>query len=338
MKILAIETSCDETGAAIVEKAGSGVRILAEVKATSAGLHNKYGGIVPEVAAREQVKVMIPVIVEAMEKAEVDKDEIGAIAVAHGPGLMGSLLIGVETAKALAWGWEKKLIGVNHMAAHVLANWIVDEPLTEVPKLPAVGLVVSGGHTDLIYMKDEKNWEWIGGTRDDAAGQCLDKCARALGLPYPGGPAIEAAAEKAVGKVEEKLPRPMLQEAGVEMSFSGLKTALVKIVENKKVSEDKVNLWARELNEAMVEILVKKTTTAAREKRVKTIVLAGGVAANRMLREKLTKQAEVEGIRLWMPKMAYCTDNAAMIGAAAVIRPETIEIDKLQADPGLMVV
>lgn len=336
MKILAIESSCDETGASIAEPCGRGVKILADVKASSAEIHNKYGGIVPEVAAREQVKVMVPVIKEAVEKAGVNKDLIEAVAVSSGPGLMGSLLMGVETAKSLAWAWEKDLISVNHMAAHMLANWIVEDEGDEVPELPAVGLVVSGGHTDLIEMKAINKWKWIGGTRDDAAGECLDKAARALGLGYPGGPAIQRAAEEATGKWKNKLPRPMMNEDNLEMSFSGLKTAVVREVEEAgELNEEETRQLAKEVNEAVVDILVDKTMKAVNKTGVGNVIVAGGVAASKLLRERMEQECETRGVILNFPEMKYCTDNGAMIGAAGIMRGEMVDIEKLEANPGL---
>ena len=214
---MAIESTCDETAAAVVENFGDGVRVIKNIVASSMEMHQKYGGIVPEVAAREQIRSIIPVIIEALVDTEVD-----AVAVSYGPGLMGSLLIGVETAKVLAWSWKKPLLRVNHMTAHVLANWIGEN---NVPELPAVGLVVSGGHTDLILLESLTKWTWIGGTRDDAAGEVYDKAARILGLPYPGGPEMDKAASKITeeewnkNKNVFKLPRPLIHDPRLDMSF-----------------------------------------------------------------------------------------------------------------------
>lgn len=329
--ILAIESTCDETGAAIVKKDGQGVKVVSAVKASSEKLQRKYGGVVPEVAAREQVKVILPVVEEAMNKAGVEKEELEAVAVSYGPGLMGSLLIGVETAKTLAWTWKKSLLAVNHMRGHVLANWIVKGESWVSPALPAVALVVSGGHTDLIWMEDFDEWKRIGGTRDDAAGECFDKSARALGLGYPGGPEIE----KEAGKVVEsrfKLPRPLLGADNWEMSFSGLKTAVVRKVEELgEISEQERAELAWEINEAIVSVLVEKAKRAVEELRPESILLAGGVAANKKLREEMRKTAEELEVELGMPTLEYCTDNAAMIGAGAVLAGR--EVDKLRLKP-----
>lgn len=339
MKILAIESTCDETGVAVVEGDEKGVRILSNELASSAEIHIKYGGIVPEVAAREQIKVIMPVIKEAMDKAKVSKSEIEAIGVAYGPGLIGSLIIGVETAKALALAWNKPVIPVNHMAAHVLANWIVEDKGKEVPELPAVGLVVSGGHTDIILLKSLREWEWIGGTRDDAAGECLDKSARILGLPYPGGPMIERDAGEAKIELGFNLPRPMLRDGSLEMSFSGLKESMVKIRDRKgKIEVEERRALAKELLEALTEVLVEKTMLAVDKYQPKSVLLAGGVAASKRLRERLGKRCEEAGVKLFMPEFKYCTDNAAMVGAAAVLRPEIKEVLRVEPEPGLEVI
>lgn len=341
MKILALESTCDETGAAVVEAVvvESGVEVLSSVVASSSEMHEKYGGIVPEVAAREQVKVVTSVIEEAMKG--VKREEIEAIAVSVGPGLIGSLLIGVETAKALAMAWEKQLIPVNHLKGHLMANMIRGED-GGMAALPAIGLLVSGGHTELVKMKGIGEWEWIGGTRDDAAGECFDKCARLLELGYPGGPAIQKWAEKGEGGSKEvKLPRPMIHDGSLEMSFSGLKAAVAKLVESRKsLSNSDKCLIARELNEAVVEVLVSKTMKAVDDYRYANVWLAGGVAANKMLREELERRCVEAGVKLWMPEFKYCTDNAAMIGAAGImqlldkswVRPGVLEV---RAEPGM---
>ncbi len=356
MVILAIESTCDETGTAVVRRSGDGIEVLSNVVASSSGMHEKYGGIVPEVAAREQIKVIIPTIKEALEKAGVEPKDIGAVAVSCGPGLVGSLLIGVETAKALALAWNKPLLAVNHMEGHVLANWIINgsDPSTgllgkthsvpQVPELPAVGLVVSGGHTDLIYMKSLEDWQWLGGTRDDSVGECLDKGARVLGLSYPGGPAIEKAAEKVKEETQVySLPRPLLHEDTFEMSFSGLKSAVIREVERsgKGMDEKKTNLLAKELLDSAVEILVNRTMKAVENFKPKTVLMAGGVAASKRLREDLRFKIQDLGLKFFVPEFMYCTDNAAMIGAAAILRPEMLDgkaMLELRPEPGLEVV
>ena len=342
MIVLAIESTCDETGCAIAENFGKGVRVLADVKASSAEIHAKYGGVIPEIAAREQIAAIIPVITEAMAEAGVGRDEIEAIAVTQGPGLIGSLLVGVETAKALALAWKKPLIAVNHMMAHVFANWIKsgDEM---VPQLPAVALIVSGGHTDIMLLNSLTDWKWIGGTRDDAAGEAFDKAARAMGFPYPGGPMVaKAAGEASIGlPTEMKLPRPMIYEDNLEMSFSGLKTALVQVVEQngeRLIKEPELlNSLAREFNQAVADVLIKKTMKAVEQYQPRSVLLAGGVAANVMLREGLARAVKESGREFFLPDFKYCTDNAAMIAACALLRPDYVNPLKLRPDPGLAV-
>ncbi len=310
MKILGIETSCDETAAAIVE---DGTKIISNVVASSQAMHAKFGGIIPEQAAREQVKSIIPVIDEALVC------EIDAIGVTYGPGLIGSLLVGVETAKALAFAWNKPIVPVNHLIGHIYANWIND-----TPEFPALVLLVSGGHSELILMKDHGDFEFLGGTRDDAAGECFDKCARVLNLGYPGGPAVEAAASKfTINNLQFtiKLPRPMINEKSFDFSFSGLKTAVLY-----RKNEDP-NGMAFELQEAITDVLVKKTLLAAEKFKVKNILLAGGVAANKRLREKLPQAI--------CPPINLCTDNAAYIASAAFFNYEPVSWKQIQADPGL---
>lgn len=343
MKILAIESTCDETAAAVVENCGAGVRVLNNVVASSVLMHQKYGGIVPEVAAREQIKSMIPVIMEAVGK---DKESIQAIAVSFGPGLMGSLLVGVESAKALAWAWKKPLYAVNHMAAHVLANWIVESMTTEVPVFPAVSLVVSGGHTDLVLMKNTKDWEWIGGTRDDAVGEAFDKAARLLGLPYPGGPEISKAVERVTEEMKEKfgkklkLPRPLLNEDNLDMSFSGLKAAIAKTVTGLgEIDEETRDMLAWEFSEAVIEILIKKTMKAVEIYKPKSVLIAGGVAANKQLREGLKAEVEKnQELKFFCPELKYCGDNAAMVGAVAIIAPREVKPVNLKPDPSVTTV
>ena len=345
MKVLAIETTCDETAAAVVESCGAGVKVISNVVASSVLMHQKYGGIVPEVAAREQIKSMVPVLTEAVND---DKDSIDGIAVSYGPGLMGSLLVGVESAKALAWAWQKPLYAVNHMAAHIFANWLVENEITEVPKFPSVGLVVSGGHTDLILMKSVKDWKWIGGTRDDAVGEAFDKVARLLGLPYPGGPEIQKAAERVQERNFQfpnsndhkfKLPRPLLKEDNLDMSFSGLKAAITKIVTGLgEIDEETRDMLAWEFSEAVREVLIKKTMKAVEIYKPKCVLLAGGVAANKQLREVLKTAVKSVGIKYFCPELKYCGDNAAMVGAAAIIAPREIKPVDLKPDPSVATV
>lgn len=342
VKILAIESSCDETAAAVVETCGAGVKVLSNIVASSVTMYQKYGGIIPEVAAREQLMSIIPVITEA---TRVHKDSIEAIAVSYGPGLMGSLLIGVETAKALSWVWKKPLLKVNHMTGHVLANWIVESNEEITPEFPVLGLVVSGGHTDIILLHDFDNWDWVGGTRDDAVGEAFDKTARILGYSYPGGPEIDKASQKVSESTwknmakDLKLPRPMINDESLDMSFSGIKAAVSRIVEkNPPFDQETKNILAREFSESIIEVLVTKTLRAIERFSPKSVVLAGGVAANSTLRQKLRNEVEkIEGVNFFVPQLKYCGDNAAMVAASALLRPDKTDLE-LKPDPGIATV
>jgi N6-L-threonylcarbamoyladenine synthase len=316
MKILGLETSCDETAAAIVE---DGRRIISNVVSSSEGLHVQTGGVIPEVAAREQLRYMLPVIEKATAGTPYD-----AIAVTYGPGLIGSLLIGVETAKALAYAQKLPLIPVNHLVGHIYANWL----LPEEPRLPAVVLIASGAHSDIVLMVGHGKFEYLGGTRDDAAGEAFDKAARLLGLPYPGGPAIDREAKQGTaGKI--KLPRPMLDDQSHDLSFAGLKTALRVLSDKEKLN---VPDAAAEVQEAITDVLVEKTLRAAKEKKVSSILLGGGVVANLRLREKLRERWAGE---LFIPEVKLSTDNAAMIAAAAFYNNDPVNPLTLQADSSL---
>lgn len=349
MKILGIETSCDETGVAVVEGSTLSVpvKILSNVVATSEELHKKTGGIVPEVAARRQMEVMIPVLKEGLRN--FSSDEIEAIAVTIGPGLIGSLLVGVETAKALAFAWNKPIIPVNHVLAHLYANWIdkshklqetSNKKKSKVPEFPAIGLVVSGGHTDIVLMRGHGKLKYLGGTRDDAAGECFDKCARVLlGVPYPGGAAIEKAARKFDKKntnKEYRLPRPMIDKETLDMSFSGLKTALFRLTKKMGVlSKEQKRMIAYELQEAIVEVLVAKVSLAIERFHPKSLVIGGGVTANKRLREGVKEIGKKYQVKVFIPELEWCLDNAAMIATAALYRPIIKPFYKIQADPTL---
>lgn len=333
MIILGIETSCDETAAAILTNDNNRITILSNVVASSASLQAKYGGIIPEQAAREQIKSIIPVIEESLQVSGYSAQALDAIAVTYGPGLIGSLLVGVETAKTLATIWNKPLIPVNHLLGHFYANWIDTTP----PSFPCIGLLVSGGHTDLVLFTDHNKYEYLGGTRDDAAGECFDKCARLLGLPYPGGPEISKLASQGQA-LRFELPRPMINSKDSDFSFSGLKTAVARIVDSEQVTGDseKANLAAG-IEEAIVNVLVDKTIKAAKLHKVKNIMIAGGVAANLKLVSSL--QVTVDSlnpkIKLHIPPPNLCTDNGAMIAAAGFFSKPIKDPLKLQADPNL---
>jgi len=323
MRILGIETSCDETAAAVVE---DGTKILTDVVASSVELHQKTGGIIPEVAAREQVRCVVPVIEEAIKKTK----KIDALAVTVGPGLIGSLLVGVETAKTLAYIWKKPILPVNHLQAHLYANWLEGKK----PQFPALGLVVSGGHTDLVLMKKHGKIKWLGGTRDDAAGECFDKTARLLGLPYPGGPEIAKLAEKGNPQAYD-LPRPMIEQDNLDLSFSGLKTAVINL-ERKQKKIKKANMAAG-IQQAIADVLVEKTIKAAEEHKVKSVLLAGGVAANKKLREQMRARLPTISCQLYIPSPKFCTDNATYIASCAYFNYKPIPWQKIEANPGLSI-
>ncbi len=319
-RILAIESSCDETGVAVVV---GGRRIEANQVATQVALHAQTGGIVPEVAARQQLRWIIPTLDAALAEADVDVAEIDAVAVTYGPGLIGSLLVGVNVAKALAVTHELPLIGVNHIEGHIYANWLSDagpeSALDDEPEFPLLCLVVSGGHTQLVLMSDHGRYALLGQTVDDAAGEAFDKVGRLLDLPYPGGPAISAAAEGATAVT--RFPRA--RTAGpYDFSFSGLKTAVLREVEGYRERGEPIPVdgIAAAFEEAVVDALATKTLAAARDHGVATVALGGGVAANRALRATLDERLRSEGLSLRVPRPAWCTDNGAMIGAAAGFR------------------
>ncbi|PFG02792.1 tRNA (adenosine(37)-N6)-threonylcarbamoyltransferase complex transferase subunit TsaD [Bacillus sp. es.036] len=327
--ILGIETSCDETAVAIVK---DGKEVLANVVASQIESHKRFGGVVPEIASRHHVEQMTLILEEALNEAGLTMDEIDGIAVTEGPGLVGALLIGVNTAKALAFAHQKPLIGTHHIAGHIYANQLVAE-LT----YPLLALVVSGGHTELVYMPSEGEFEVIGETRDDAAGEAYDKVARTLQLPYPGGPHIDRLA--AEGEPSVRLPRAWLEKGSYDFSFSGLKSAVINTVHNAKQRNEELKPedLAASFQASVVEVLVTKTLRAAEEYGVKQVLLAGGVAANKGLRSSLIEAFEGSGRELVIPPLYYCTDNAAMIAAAGTIAYRKGKRSSLQlnANPGL---
>ena len=335
--ILGIETSCDETAAAVLQKSKNGIKILSNVVASSASLQAKYGGIIPEQAAREQLKSVIPVVSEALKQAQLKPRGLKAVAVTQGPGLVGSLLIGVETAKTLALVWDKPLIPVNHLIGHFYANWIKTDESVDTPTFPCVGLLASGGHTDLVLFRNHGSFVYLGGTRDDAAGECFDKCARLLGLPYPGGPRIsELAAKGNPGAFD--LPRPMINSDDFDFSYSGLKTAVANLVQDTPVSQtDNQKLFdlCASIEQAIIDPLVKKAVAAAQKCGVKQIIVAGGVASNKKLKQQL--KSAFTG-QLLVPQPQLCTDNAAMIAAAAFFLKPVSDPLKTQADPNLSLI
>jgi len=328
--LLAIESSCDETGIALVE---DGRRIHANIVASQVALHAPTGGIVPEVAARAHLRWIVPVLDEALATAGVTMGDVDGVAVTYGPGLAGSLLVGINFAKALAWVHGLPLVPVNHLEGHVYAGWLLDpgEAEREAPSFPLVALVVSGGHTFLVEMRDHLDYRLLGTTVDDAAGEAFDKVGRLLGLGYPGGPAISAAADRAVTK-DRVFPRAWLRDS-YDMSFSGLKTAARRIValaradaglpadeRDGALPDDIVAELAWGFQDSVVDVLTAKTIRAAEETGARGIVLGGGVAANAALRGRIASEAAARGLAMVIPRPGLCTDNGAMIGAAGARR------------------
>lgn len=337
MTIFGIETSCDETAAAVVE---NGVKEICSVVASSKELHEETGGIVPEVAARKQVESITPVIQECFERYKESqgfssiKDcmrSVDAVAVTVGPGLVGSLVVGIEAAKALSLALGKPIIPVNHLVGHIYANFIDNKDTIE---FPAVALLVSGGHTDLVLVKDHHKLEYVGGTLDDAAGEAFDKVARLLGLSkYLGGALLSKKAQECEeNTLKGKLPRPMLDQDNFDFSFSGLKTAARRIVEEKKYSTEVI---AKEFEDAVVDVLTEKTIKAVKKFGVKTILLGGGVSANTSLRDRFMKESARIGIKTHIPPIRLCTDNAVYIAGAAFFNNRPEKYEKIDANPAL---
>lgn len=333
MNILSIETSCDETSAAIVKDDNGIIEVISNIISSQINIHKEYGGVVPEIAARHHVININPVIDEAMQSAKVTKDDIDLIAVTSGPGLITSLIVGTEAAKSLALAWDKPVIAVNHMYAHLAANF-----LNNKIKFPALALIVSGGHTELIILKDHNNFKKIGQTVDDAAGEAFDKVAKLLGLGYPGGPAISKLAENGNANAFD-LPRPMINSKDFNFSFSGLKTAvLYKLKEINLKDKNDVSDMCASFQQAAVDVLIAKTISAAKKHNVKTVFMAGGVAANKKLRQELENKTKDSDLEFFVPEFEYCTDNAAMIGIAASYladkkMPKMDNYKKIKADP-----
>ena len=307
MYILGIESSCDETSASIVK---NGTEEIATVISSQIDIHKDYGGVVPEIASRHHVKNITIVLEECLTKANMTMDDIDAIAVTYGPGLIGSLLIGLEAAKTLAWLYQKPLIPVHHIAGHIYANSLVRSL-----QFPLLALVVSGGHTELVEMTKHYKFKKLGGTLDDAIGECYDKVARVIGLEYPGGPKVDKLAQ--VGKDSYKLPIP-LHDDSYNFSFSGLKSAVINLAHNIEQRGEELNKedLATSFQNVAVESVVSKTKKAIEDKNIKYLIVAGGVAANKGLRIAIEKLAQDENIEVSIPPMKYCTDNATMIAAA----------------------
>ncbi len=329
MRVLGIETSCDETAAAVVE---DGRRALSDVVATQIEIHRRWGGVVPELASRNHVVQVMPVVDEALARAGVAPADLDAVAVTSGPGLVGALLVGVQVAKALAAAWGKPLVRVNHLEGHLVAAFLADEP----PEFPYLGLVVSGGHTSLYAARAFGDYRLLGHTRDDAAGEAFDKGAKLLGLPYPGGVAIDRLAKEG-DAAAVRFPKAIVKGADLDFSFSGLKTALLHHVKKHGVPEGSglADLCAS-YQEAIVQALTQKLFRAARRLQFSRVVLAGGVAANSRLRAAVSERAaEYEDVSVFLPAPRLCTDNAAMIavaGTQALLRGERRGAE-LAADP-----
>jgi len=320
MRILGIETSCDETAAAVVE---DGARVLANVVASQQAVHERFGGVVPEIACRAHVEAILPVVREALDEAALSLDQVEAVAVTTTPGLIGALLVGVTAAKALSWALDVPLVAVNHLHAHVYAAWLSDGP---PPALPAVSLVVSGGHTSLFLTDGPASHSLLGGTLDDAAGEAFDKVAHMLGLGYPGGPAIERVA--AGGRPDAvAFPRSMLGPGSADFSFSGLKTAVLYHCVGPNASREDIEAASYEpgfvadvaasFQEAVVDVLAAKACDAAGRQGVRSLIVGGGVAANGRLRQRLAGEASARGLTLQLAPPWLCTDNAAMTAGIA---------------------
>lgn len=305
--ILAIESSCDETSVAIIK---NGCKIISNIVLSQMDTHSNYGGVVPEIASRMHIENITIVLEQALNDANLSMEDIDAIAVTYGPGLVGSLLIGLQAAKTLSYVYNKPLVPVHHIAGHIYAN-----NLEKSMKFPLIALVISGGHTELVYMKEDYNFEVIGSTLDDAVGEAYDKVARVINLPYPGGPKVDRLAH--IGKDIYNLPIP-LDDDSYNFSFSGIKSAVINLKHNEEQKGNDINVQdlATSFQNRVIEILTKKTMRALRKYDVKNLIIAGGVSANKGIRDKFSELCLKEGINLTIPKLEYCTDNAAMIGAA----------------------
>ncbi|MFA6421826.1 MAG: tRNA (adenosine(37)-N6)-threonylcarbamoyltransferase complex transferase subunit TsaD [Candidatus Buchananbacteria bacterium] len=335
MIILAIETSCDETSTAILRATKGKLELLSNIVSSQIDIHKQYGGVVPEVAARHHVLNINPVINESLDVARIKAKDIDLIATVSGPGLITSLIVGVEAAKTLSMAWKKPLMQINHMYSHIAGNF-----LNKI-EFPVMCLVVSGGHTELVYLKNYWQFKKIGQTVDDAAGEAFDKVAKLLGLGYPGGPIVSAEADKFKAKeLSIKFPRPMIDSDNFNFSFSGLKTSVLYATQKMTAEEKKKKIpeICFGFQQAVIDVLVSKTIKASKQFKVKTVLMAGGVAANKSLRESLKNASENNGYEFFVPEFKLCTDNAAMVALAAYYlsqnkKPKLDNWKKVKVDP-----
>lgn len=318
-RVLGIESSCDESAVSLVEGEGDRLHIVKNIVSSQIEVHKQYGGVIPEVAARQHVQVLA----KLLEEQGIKREEVDVIAVTSGPGLVTALRVGIDTAKALAWAWEKPLVGVNHIEGHIYANWLrVHGTPEEVPQFPALCLVVSGGHTELLLMREYGKYERLGETLDDAVGEAFDKVAKLLGLPYPGGPAVAKAAESGDPR-RYRFPRPMMKDETLDLSYSGLKTAVRIAAQKELTSPDALPSLAASFQAAALEPLIAKTERAlGMYREVKSLLLAGGVSANTRLRAMMAETAGKYDVPLFIPDLALTGDNAAMIAAAGFFRAQ----------------
>lgn len=323
MTVLGIESSCDETAAAVYANG----KILSNIIASQA-VHEQFGGVVPELASRAHHKTIWKTVQQALDEAEMSTDELDAIAVAQGPGLIGSLLVGLSFAKGLALSYKKPLIGINHIEAHLYANFIEHEEI-----YPFVGLIVSGGHTRLIYVDEPFNHELLGDTRDDAAGEAFDKIGKVLGLPYPAGPVVDKLSAEGDPEFHD-FPRSMIQK-GLDFSFSGLKTSVLYYTREKgeEFVQNHLSDICASVSAAITDVLIAKLKRAVKKKNVDHIMLAGGVSANSMLRDKVASYADENRLRVMIPSLQYCTDNAAMIAVTGALKARAGQFDDLSLKP-----
>lgn len=329
MKVLAVESSCDETSVAVVE---NGREVYSNVIASQIDTHKKFGGVVPEIASRQHVEAINTVLKEGLDQAGVKLSDIDIIAATKGPGLIGALLVGLSAGKALALGTGKPFVGVNHIVGHVCANYISFKDLEP----PFIGLIISGGHTYLIEVKDYVDFTLHGRTVDDAVGEAFDKVARSLGLSYPGGPVVDALAKK--GKESIEFPRVMIKEDNYNFSFSGLKTAVLNYLNSTRLRGEEIVTEdvCKSFQEAVVDVLLEKSFRLAREKNMDKIVLCGGVSANSRIREAFEERGSKENIKIFYPELKLCTDNAAMIASAAYYEYRAGKVDEENfANPNL---